>query len=86
MAERGLFIRDSETDEPERSSFWDDEGSNLDFTNPQTIQWWQEGVTTQLLEMGIDSTERQQRIPKCGTVKHAVTALVRRSRSNIFAR
>ena len=56
VAERGLFIRDSETDEPERSSFWDDEGSNLDFTNPQTIQWWQEGVTTQLLEMGIDST------------------------------
>ncbi|UMX94856.1 hypothetical protein MJ589_04215 [Escherichia coli] len=37
-------------------NFWDDEGSNLDFTNPQTIQWWQEGVTTQLLEMGIDST------------------------------
>ncbi|VFS44920.1 alpha-glucosidase 2 [Enterobacter cancerogenus] len=56
MAERGLFIRDSETDAPERSSFWDDEGSHLDFTNPQTVQWWQNGVTTQLLEMGIDST------------------------------
>ena len=56
VAERGLFIRDSETDAPERSSFWDDEGSNLDFTNPQTIEWWQNGVTTQLLEMGIDST------------------------------
>ena len=39
VAERGLFIRDSETDEPERSSFWDDEGSNLDFINPQTIEW-----------------------------------------------
>ena len=58
MAENGLFIRDSETDAPERSSFWDDEGSHLDFTNPQTVKWWQEGVTTQLLEMGIDSTER----------------------------
>ena len=56
VAERGLFIRDSETDAPERSSFWDDEGSHLDFTNPQTVQWWQNGVTTQLLEMGIDST------------------------------
>ena len=56
VAEKGLFIRDSETGQPERSSFWDDEGSNLDFTNPDTIAWWQEGVTTQLLEMGIDST------------------------------
>lgn len=56
VAEKGLFIRDSQSDAPERSSFWDDEGSNLDFTNPQTIAWWQEGVTTQLLEMGIDST------------------------------
>jgi alpha-glucosidase len=26
VAEKGLFIRDSETDAPERSSFWDDEG------------------------------------------------------------
>lgn len=56
VAERGLFIRDSQTDAPERSSFWDDEGSHLDFTNPHTVAWWQEGVTTQLLEMGIDST------------------------------
>ncbi|HDJ2741125.1 TPA: glycoside hydrolase family 31 protein [Salmonella bongori] len=44
VAEQGLFIRDSESDTPERSSFWDDEGSNLDFTNPQTIAWWQNGV------------------------------------------
>ena len=56
VAERGLFIRDSQADAPERSSFWDDEGSHLDFTNPQTVAWWQEGVTTQLLEMGIDAT------------------------------
>ncbi|EQB4041953.1 TIM-barrel domain-containing protein [Cronobacter sakazakii] len=56
VAQQGLFIRDSETDAPERSSFWDDEGSHLDFTNPATIAWWQNGVTTQLLEMGIDST------------------------------
>ncbi len=26
---------------------WDDEGSHLDFTNPHTVAWWQEGVTTQ---------------------------------------
>ena len=56
VAERGLFVRDSEANAPERSVFWDDEGSHLDFTHPETVAWWQEGVTTQLLEMGIDST------------------------------
>ncbi|AFJ47669.1 glycoside hydrolase family 31 protein [Shimwellia blattae] len=56
VAQQGLFIQDSESDTPERSVFWDDEGSHLDFTNPKTIRWWQNGVTTQLLEMGIGST------------------------------
>ncbi|WPU24578.1 glycoside hydrolase family 31 protein [Cedecea neteri] len=56
VAKGGLFIKDSESDTPERSSFWDDEGSHLDFTNPATVKWWQAGVTTQLLEMGIGST------------------------------
>lgn len=56
VAKAGLFIRDSESDSPERSVFWDDEGSHIDFTNPQAIQWWQGNVTQQLLEMGINST------------------------------
>ncbi|WP_284603223.1 glycoside hydrolase family 31 protein [Dickeya dadantii] len=56
VAAKGLFVRDSESDNPERSSFWDDEGSHLDFTNPDTVAWWQENVTRQLLEKGIDST------------------------------
>jgi len=56
VAEQGLFIRDSESEAPERSVFWDDEGSHLDFTHPRTIAWWQANVTAQLLEMGIDAT------------------------------
>ncbi len=56
VADQGLFIKDSESDNPERSVFWDDEGSHLDFTNPAAIAWWQEGVTKQLLEKGIEST------------------------------
>ncbi|WP_116133974.1 TIM-barrel domain-containing protein [Tropicimonas sp. IMCC34043] len=52
----GLFVKDSETGAPERSSFWDDEGSHLDFTNPDAIAWWKDGVTTQLLAHGIGST------------------------------
>ncbi|WP_380178976.1 TIM-barrel domain-containing protein [Kalamiella sp. sgz302252] len=56
LKSRGLFIQDSESDAPERSAFWDDEGSHLDFTHPQAIAWWQENVTHQLLEKGIDAT------------------------------
>lgn len=56
-AAAGLFVRDGDApDRPERSSFWDDEGSHLDFTNPDAAAWWQGGVTTQLLERGIGST------------------------------
>ncbi|WP_413732677.1 TIM-barrel domain-containing protein [Sodalis sp. RH20] len=55
-AEQGLFIRDSQHDGPANSLFWDDEGANLDFTNPRTLAWWQENVTRQLLEVGIDAT------------------------------
>ncbi|SJL84021.1 TIM-barrel domain-containing protein [Vibrio palustris] len=51
-----LFIQDSQYDTPEISVFWDDEGSHLDFTNPNTIQWWKDNVTTQLLQNGINST------------------------------
>ncbi|WP_443092531.1 TIM-barrel domain-containing protein [Basfia succiniciproducens] len=54
--ELGLFIKDSESELPERSVFWDDEGSHLDFTNPATVQWWKDNVKEQLLERGIGST------------------------------
>lgn len=52
----GLFIKDSESNLPERSVFWDDEGSHLDFTNPATVKWWKDNVKEQLLERGIGST------------------------------
>lgn len=56
VREQGLFIQDSEADQPERSVFWDDEGSHLDFTNPATVKWWQTNVKQQLMAYGIDST------------------------------
>ena len=55
-ADIGLFITDSETGSPEKSVFWDDEGSHLDFTNPATVSWWKKNVTSQLLNYGIDCT------------------------------
>lgn len=56
VKEKGLFIKDSEADQPENSVFWDAEGSHLDFTNPDTVKWWQDNIKEQLLEKGIDST------------------------------
>ncbi|MEH7379253.1 glycoside hydrolase family 31 protein [Bacillus sp. JJ1533] len=56
LADKGMFIKSSDNDEPELVQFWDDEGSYLDFTNPETIQWWKDNVKKQLLSYGIDST------------------------------
>ena len=54
-AEAGLFVRNGATGAPEVSQFWDEMGSHLDFTNPDTVAWWQEGCTRQLLDYGIDA-------------------------------
>lgn len=54
--EKKLFIQDVQTHQPECSVFWDAEGSHLDFTNPDTIQWWQQNITETLLGYGIDAT------------------------------
>ncbi|WP_422378423.1 TIM-barrel domain-containing protein [Roseibium sp.] len=53
---KGLFIRDSETGAPENSPFWDGYGSHLDFTNPDTVAWWQKNLKDQLFAKGIAST------------------------------
>ncbi|MEM9632782.1 MAG: TIM-barrel domain-containing protein [Pseudomonadota bacterium] len=52
----GLFIRDSETGEPEQSPFWDGNGSHLDFTNPDTVSWWQKNLEDKLFSRGIPHT------------------------------
>ncbi|WP_373236166.1 glycoside hydrolase family 31 protein [Cohaesibacter celericrescens] len=52
----GLYVQDSDTGVAERSVFWDDEGSHLDFTNPATQSWWRANVKTALLDYGINST------------------------------
>ncbi len=52
----GLFIKDSETGDPEHSPFWDGNGSHLDFTNPATISWWQKNLKDKLFDKGISCT------------------------------
>lgn len=55
-AAKGLFIADSEDGKPQTSAFWDGYGSHLDFTNPDTVKWWQDNVQRQLLDYGIGCT------------------------------
>jgi len=50
-----LFINDQDG-EPEMVQFWDEIGAYLDFTNPDTINWWKQAVTSSLLEYGVTST------------------------------
>ena len=49
------FIND-EHGEPALEMFWGGLGASLDFTNPDTVSWWQAGVKQQVLEAGFSST------------------------------
>lgn len=37
---------------PVLEQFWDGMGSFLDFTNPETVRWWQERLRAQVLDVG----------------------------------
>lgn len=56
LKEKGLFVKEENTDNPYLCQYWDELGAHLDFTNIETINWWKNQVTKQLLEYGIDST------------------------------
>ncbi|MBK9705142.1 MAG: hypothetical protein IPO75_17835 [Betaproteobacteria bacterium] len=34
--------------------FWDGVGSHIDFTQSKAIEWWQQGLKSQVLDYGID--------------------------------
>ncbi len=52
-ASRGALIGDATTGEPSIGQFWDGEGAYIDFTHPEGVRWWQEGLGRQLLAYGI---------------------------------
>jgi len=51
LKDAGGFIKDADGS-PVLEQFWDGMGSFLDFTNPQTISWWQERLKAQVLDVG----------------------------------
>jgi alpha-glucosidase len=56
VAAFGGFIKQAGSDAPEIVVFWGGQASYLDFTNPQTRDWWKRNVRQQLLEYGLVST------------------------------
>ncbi|MFO6495716.1 MULTISPECIES: glycoside hydrolase family 31 protein [Bacillus] len=56
LQEKEMVIINNETQKPETAQFWDDIGAYLDFTNPETFDWWKAQVKERLLEYGVDST------------------------------
>ncbi len=53
--DKGLLIAD-ENGAPEWVQFWGALGAYLDFTNPAAIAWWQDKVTSALLDVGMAGT------------------------------
>ncbi len=49
------FISDADGN-PAIEMFWGGPGASLDFTHPQTIDWWQNGVARQVLGAGFSAT------------------------------
>ncbi|MDR6419323.1 alpha-glucosidase [Paraburkholderia phenoliruptrix] len=54
-ASAGLLI-EARNGEPAWVQFWDEVGAYLDFTNPDTIDWWKSRVKESLLKHGIAAT------------------------------
>jgi len=52
---RGLLICDA-AGEPYWVQFWDGRGAYLDFTNPETLDWWKGHVDQDVLSVGIEAT------------------------------
>ncbi len=53
LAAEGGFLA-TKDGTPVVEQFWDGHGSFLDFTNPKTIAWWQDGLERQVLDVGFD--------------------------------
>lgn len=50
----GWFVRNG-AGEPAVEMFWGGDGSSLDFTNPDAVKWWQDGIRGQVLGAGFDA-------------------------------
>ena len=86
VAARGAFIPGATDEAPLKSQFWDGEGAHLDFTNPLAIQWWQEGLTNEVLGYGIDAGWNDNNEYGLGTTRRPRPASASRRRCRCCAR
>jgi alpha-glucosidase len=54
VAAAGAFVSDRATGRPCLGQFWDGWGAHVDFTHPAGVAWWQNGLTRQILDYGIE--------------------------------
>lgn len=52
---KGLFVREP-NGKPAMVQFWDEIGAYLDFTKPETVDWWKASLKETLMEFGIAGT------------------------------
>jgi alpha-glucosidase len=52
---KGLFVAEADG-APAWTQFWGEAGAYLDFTRPETADWWKARVTASLLDLGIAAT------------------------------
>lgn len=51
----GVLVIDDATGAPAVAQFWDGLGFHVDFTNPEALAWWREGLRSALLDYGIST-------------------------------
>jgi alpha-glucosidase len=52
VAAHGAFVAHA-TGKPSIGQFWDGKGAWIDFTHPEGVRWWKDGLRRQLLDYGI---------------------------------
>ena len=55
MKEKGMFVKDSETDEPGIGTWWGGKGMFVDFTKASTREEWKELLKENVLDYGTNS-------------------------------
>ena len=77
-AAEGRFVKRADGS-PAVEMFWGGLGSQLDFTNPSTIRWWQAQLTAQILDAGFTAAWNDNNEASSGTRRPRSTASARPS-------
>jgi alpha-glucosidase len=54
LARQRAFIEHADSGQPVVEPYWDGQGSHLDFSRTEAVQWWKTHLQSQILDKGID--------------------------------